>query len=85
MEYSYHVSPHVIVSVNNDAAQAIFGVSIVDDIRANDAYNGYAGNENVPGTMDRGDAMETAMTNNGMNVLQVPLQILLGNITFHFA
>ena len=85
MEHSYHVSPHVIVSVNNDAAQAIFGASIVDDIRANDAYNGYAGNDNVPGTMDRGDAVGTAMANNGMNVLQVPIQILMGNVSFHFA
>jgi hypothetical protein len=85
MEHSYHISPHVIVSVNNDAAQAIFGASIVDDIRANDAYNGYAGNDNVPGTMDRGDAVGTAMANNGMNIFQVPIQILMGNITFHFA
>jgi hypothetical protein len=85
MEHSYHVSPHVIVSVNNDAAEAIFGASIVDDIRANDAYNGYAGNDNVPGTMDRGDAVGTAMANNGMNVLQVPIQILMGNVSFHFA
>ena len=37
MEYSYHVSPHVIVSVNNEAAQSIFGISIVDNIRANDS------------------------------------------------
>ena len=85
MEYSYHVSPHVIVSVNNEAAQSIFGISIVDNIRANDAYNGYAGNQNVPGTMDRGDAVETAMVNSEVNVFEVPLQILLGNISFHFA
>ena len=83
MTYSYGVTPHVIVSVNNDAAEAMFGGSIVDDIRANDAYNGYAGNDNVPGTMDRGDAVGTAMLQNGINVFEIPIQILLGNISFH--
>lgn len=82
--YSYGYTPHIIVSVNNDGAQAIFGTSIVDDIRANDAYNGYAGNDNVPGTMSRGDAMDTAMTNNGMNIFEIPIQILMGNIRFIF-
>lgn len=85
MEYTYHVSPHIILSVNNDAAEAIFGSSIVDDIRANDAYNGYAGSANVPGTMSRGDAVGTAMANDGMNVLEIPLQLLLGNIKIHIA
>jgi hypothetical protein len=70
--------------VNNDAAAAIFGGSIVDDIRANDAYNGY-GASNVPGTMDRGDAVGTAMANNGMNIFEIPLQLLLGNIQIHIA
>lgn len=84
MTYSYNYTPHIIASVNNDAAQAIFGSTIVDDIRANDAYNGYAGNDNVPGTMDRGDAMDTAMSSNGMNILQVPIQVLMGNIRFIF-
>ena len=84
MTYSYHITPHIIVSVNNDAAAAIFGETIVDDIRANDAYNGYAGNENVPGTMDRGDAVGTAMNQNGMNIFEVPIQVLMGNIRFIF-
>ena len=83
MTYSSHRTPHLIVSVNNDAAAAIFGNSIVDDIRANDAYNGYDGNDNVPGTMDRGDAVGTAMSNNGANILQIPLQFLMGNIKLH--
>ena len=84
ISHTYHYTPHIIVSVNNDAAEAIFGKNIVDVIRSNDAYNGYAGNENVPGTMSRGDAMDTAMTQNGMNVFQIPIQILLGNIRFIF-
>lgn len=32
-------------------------LSATDIIRQNDAYNGYAGNENVPGTMSRSDAV----------------------------
>ena len=84
ISYTYHYTPHIIISVNNDAAEAIFGSNIVDLIRSNDAYNGYAGNQNVPGTMSRGDAMDTAMNQNGMNVFQIPIQILLGNIRFIF-
>ena len=84
MQHTYHKTPHVIVGINNDAAEAIFGGSIVDDIRANDAYNGYAGSENVAGTMSRGDAVGTAMTKDGMNIFQIPIQVILGNISFHF-
>ena len=84
ISHTYHYTPHIIISVNNAAAEAIFGHDIVDVIRSNDAYNGYAGNENVPGTMSRGDAMDTAMAKNGMNIFQVPIQILLGNIRFIF-
>lgn len=84
MEYTYHISPHLVVSLTSDAAEAIFGPSIVDDIRANDAYNGYEGNGNVPGTMSRGDAIDTAMAQDGMNIFQIPIQILIGKITFHF-
>lgn len=84
MTYTYNFTPHLIVSINNDGAEAIFGTSIVDDIRANDAYNGYAGNDKVQGTMSRGDAVNAAMTKNGINVFQIPIQALLGNIAFHF-
>ncbi|WP_406534967.1 hypothetical protein [Methanobrevibacter sp.] len=83
MSYTYHVTPHLIVSVNNDAACAIFGESIVDDIRANDGYHGYAGNGGVQGSMDRGDAVSTAMIQDGINIIQIPIQVLLGNISFH--
>ncbi len=85
MTYTYHVTPHIIISVNNDAAAAIFGGSIVDDIRANDGYNGYAGNDKVSGSMDRGDAVGTAMMQNGMNIFEIPIQFLMGNIGVHFA
>lgn len=80
MTYSYGVTPHIICSINNDAAQAIFGSSIVDDIRANDGYNGYAGNSHVQGSMSRGDAIGTAIMQDGINVFQIPLQVLMGNI-----
>jgi hypothetical protein len=84
MTYTYHYTPHLVVSLTSDAAEAIFGGTIVDDIRANDAYNGYPGNENVQGTMSRGDAIDTAMGQHIPNVLQIPVQILFGKITFHF-
>ena len=84
MSYTYHFTPHLVVSLTSEGAEAIFGGGIVDDIRANDAYNGYEGNENVTGTMSRGDAIDTAMGQNMPNILQIPVQILLGKITFHF-
>ena len=84
MQYSYDFSPYLIISINNAAADAIFGDNIVDDIRVNDAYNGYAGNSKVSGSMSRGDAVDTAMAQHGMNIFQIPLQMLYGNISFHF-
>lgn len=84
MTYYYGLTPHVIVSVNNYAAEAIFGGNIVDDIRANDGYYGYAGNDGVSGSMSRGDAVDAAMMQNGMNIFEVPVQILVGNIRFIF-
>ncbi len=84
MTYTYHYTPHLIMSVNNDAAEAIFGADIIDNIRSNDAYNGYSGSGNVPGTMSRGDSVSTAMSNRNINVLEIPVQLLMGNIQLHF-
>ena len=84
MEHTYKFSPHLILSVNPEAAESIFGAGLVDNIRANDAYNGYAGNDQVSGTMDRGDAVSTAMSKGSFNPLAVPIQILMGNVSFHF-
>ena len=84
MSYTYHFTPHLIVSLSSEGAEAIFGDTIVDDIRANDGYFGYAGNDNVQGSMSRGDAIDTAMGQHIPNLLQIPVQILLGKITFHF-
>lgn len=83
MSYSYQFTPHLIVSINNAAAESIFGATIVDDIRANDGYYGYPGSENAQGSMSRGDAVGTAMANTNINVVEIPLQILMGNIRFH--
>ena len=84
ISYTYNYTPHIIVSVNNDAAEAIFGDNIVKDIRSNDGYHGYAGNDKVKGSMSRGDALDTAIDNRVMNVFQIPIQILNGNIRFIF-
>ena len=84
MSYTYHFTPHLIVSLSSEGAEAIFGDTIVDDIRANDGYFGYAGNDNVQGSMSRGDAIDTAMSQHIPNLLEIPVQILLGKITFHF-
>ena len=35
----------------------VTNLSAADIVRSNDAYNGYAGSENVQGTMSRGDAV----------------------------
>ena len=82
MTYSYQFTPHMIVSVNPEAAEALFGAGLIDNIRANDAYNGYAGSANVQGTMSRGDAVSTAMTSGTFNPLEIPIHILMGNIRF---
>lgn len=84
MEYSYQFSPHLIISVNPEAAESIFGTGLIDNIRANDAYNGYSGSENVQGTMSRGDAVDTAMNSGTFNPIAIPTNILMGNIKFIF-
>lgn len=84
MVYTYQFTPHLIISVNPDAAEAIFGEGLIDNIRSNDAYNGYAGSENAQGTMSRGDAVSTAMTSGTFNPLAIPIHILMGNIKFIF-
>lgn len=84
IQYTYHYTPHLIISVNPDAAESIFGVGLVDNIRSNDAYNGYAHSENAVGTMSRGDAVSTAMTGGTFNPLAIPLHVLMGNIKFIF-
>lgn len=73
MQHTYGVTPHIIVILNNNAAEKIFGGDIVSDIRGYDWGSGY----------DRGPAAERAMGDFGMNPLQIIPCILTGDI--HFA
>lgn len=75
MEYTYNIRPHLVVTINNAAAESIFGSDIVDNIRDYDWNQGYG----------RGNAVEMAMGNGQMNIIQIPINILTGNIAFHFA
>lgn len=70
IEYTYHFTPHIIVSINDVAASDIFGSNILDSIRDYDWDQG----------MDRGDASSQAMLDNGINIFAIPLHLLIGNI-----
>ena len=74
MEYTYNISPNIIVTVNNDAAEKIFGGDIVSDIRQYDWGDG----------MDRGDAADKAMGDFHINYLAIPECLLNGDIKIHF-
>ena len=70
MEYTYHFSPHIIVSINTNAANQIFGDGIVDNIRSYDWGQGY----------DRGPASQQAMSEGGINIFAVPICLLSGDL-----
>lgn len=74
MEYTYHVSPNIIVTVNNNASEKIFGGDIISDIRQYDWGDG----------MDRGIAADKAMGDFNMNYLAIPECLLSGDIKIHF-
>ena len=74
MEYTYNISPNIIVTVNNDAAEKIFGGDIISDIRQYDWGDG----------MDRGDAADKAMGDFHMNYLAIPECLLSGDIKIHY-
>lgn len=70
VEYNTGMQADAVVIIYEDAADAIVdtvrpiyvdsqvsNLSAVDIIRSNDAYNGYAGNSKVTGTMSRSDAV----------------------------
>lgn len=70
VEYNTGMKADAVVIIRADAADAIVdsirpiyvdgqesNLSAVDVIRSNDAYNGYAGNSKVTGTMSRSDAV----------------------------
>lgn len=74
MEYTYNISPNIIITVNNNASEKIFGGDIISDIRQYDWGNG----------MDRGDAADKAMSDFHMNYLAIPECLLKGDIKIHF-
>ena len=84
ISYTYHFTPHLIVSVNPEAAESIFGDGLVDNIRSNDAYNGYGRTDNVVGTMSRGDAVSTAVSGGTFNPWAIPVHLIMGNIKLIF-
>ena len=68
MDHTYHVSPHILVIINDQAAAHIFGDDILDTIRQHDWVEGNA----------RGDAVAMSITN--VNPLPIIPDILMGNI-----
>lgn len=73
ISYTYHFTPHLIVSVNDYAAEDIFGEGLIDNIRTNDWGAG----------MDRGDAVDSAMRQGTFNPFAIFSNILTGNIKFY--
>ena len=74
ISYSYNFTPHLIISVNDYAAEDIFGEGLVDNIRANDWGSG----------MDRGPAVDSAMSQGTFNPFAIFSNIITGNIKFYF-
>ena len=74
MEYTYHISPNIIITVNNNASEKIFGGDIISDIRQYDWGD----------RMDRGDAADKAMSDFHMNYLAIPECLLTGDMKIHF-
>ena len=70
MEYTYGISPHIIIIINDQAASHIFGDDLLDNIRQHDWGEGNS----------RGDAIAMSITH--VNLLPVIPDILLGNIKF---
>ena len=68
MEYTYGVSPHILVIINDQAAAHIFGDNILSTIRQHDWVEGNS----------RGDAVSMSITS--VNLLPVIPDILMGNI-----
>ena len=68
MQYTYGVTPHILVIINDEAASHIFGADILDTIRQHDWGEGNS----------RGDAVAMSITH--VNLLPVIPDILMGNI-----
>lgn len=74
IQHTYHTKPNIVITVNNAAAERIFGNSIVDNIREYDWGQG----------MSRGDAAEQAMGDFNINYFGIIESIFAGDIGFHF-
>lgn len=70
--HTYGINTHLIIIINNNASEKIFGGDIISSIRTNDWGKGY----------DRGPAIENAMSNFSINIFQVIPCILTGDIRF---
>lgn len=74
IQHTYNTKPNLIITVNNAAAERIFGGDIVGDIREYDWGQG----------MSRGDAAEQAMSDFNINYLGVIESVFSGDIGFHW-
>ena len=72
MEYTYGITPHILVIINDQAAAHIFGENILDTIRQHDWVEGNS----------RGDAVAMSITH--VNPLPIIPDILMGNIKIMF-
>lgn len=74
IDYTYNTKPNLIITINNAAAERIFGDGIIDNIREYDWGQG----------MSRGDAAEQAMGDFNINYFKVVESLFMGDITFHW-
>lgn len=74
MEHTYNFKPNIIITINNEASERIFGGDIVSNIRDYDWGQG----------MDRGIAVEHAMSDFKINYFGIIQSIFTGDIGFHF-
>lgn len=74
MENTYHKHPHILLVVDDTAANWIFGEELMQEER----------NLNWGQNMDRGDALNQAMANNMPNFFMVLPAFLTGHISVHF-
>ncbi|WP_295616695.1 hypothetical protein [uncultured Methanobrevibacter sp.] len=72
MEYTYGITPHILVIINDQVAAHIFGENILDTIRQHDWVEGNS----------RGDAVAMSITH--VNPLPIIPDILMGNIKIMF-
>lgn len=74
IQHTYNTKPNIVITVNNAAAERIFGGSIVDSIREYDWGQG----------MSRGPAAEKAMGDFNVNYFGIVESLFSGDIGVHF-